>query len=563
MALQPKITSESDEFALGLTFFDSILMAYVFWPSELTLPSETEPRLSLEQKLMYSDQSQKVLFCTARKIAKSLVVECQALRKAFCDRIEPGSIVEGMITTPRESQMDILHGRIVQRIEHDPLLSTLVARSNSGDKPLLEFRNGFRWHFRIEGISGSDTNMIGLRCKHILGDEQQLGNWSCHDSRKMTALPECSFLYAGVPNGVRSTPFYTIDQTMQGDTWSRHKYPTFINPLYQSHDMQEQLATDYGGENSFAYLTQVLGGWGDETISSFPPGTIAIQRDAQIFIKEFRSEQIAPYAAEGLLATVIQIPAIRCHSWCLGVDYGATSDPTVMIAAARASGESPWIEKVRITLQGVSIVYQADVVKHLVDYVLLGRCMGISTDTQALVDELVSKLVGKSEMIHNSNPSGVTILTDNEGKPKLDAKGKPVKMRNKQYMTELLRKMMINASMSLGEPRDRLWLGNDAELVEELAETTERKTEGGYVVYYSPKTRGNWQPKSQDDHMRDSLTYLACAIELGLLQDSEHYSEEDLLAAMGWAGEPNDWTPPWQVGQTDDMPGQPVRQRSA
>ncbi len=545
MTLQQKLTSESDELALGLCFVDSVLMAYVFWPVDLTVPGEQEPRLSLEQKIMYSDQSQKVLFCTGRKIAKSLVLECQVLRKAFCDEIEPGQTVEGMITTPRESQMEILHGRVLQRLTHDPLLGSLIARHTSGDKPVIVFRNGFVWHFRIEGMSGSDTNMIGLRCKHILGDEQQLGNWTCHDSRKMTALPDCTFLYAGVPNGVRGTPFYAIDQTSSGEGWSRHKYPTFINPLYQDPGMKKALAADYGGENSFAYLTQVLGEWGDETISSFPPGTIAIQRDLTIFIKEFRSEQIAPYAAEGLLATVIQIPSIRCHSWCCGIDYGATSDPTVMIFASRNAGDGPWFEKARITLQGVSVIYQADVVKHMLEYVMIGKPSGISTDNQALVDSLVDKLKGKTDIIYNANPSGTTFLIDEEGKQKLDAQGKPLKMRNKQYMTELLRKMMINANMNICEPQDRLWLGNDVGLIEELAGTTERKTDGGYVVYYSPKTQGNWQPKAQDDHNRDAATYLAHAIALGLLQDADRWSETELLDSLGWAGENQGWVPPW------------------
>jgi hypothetical protein len=551
MALQSKIASDSDELALGLCFFDSILMAYTFWAPDLTLPGEWLPKLSLEQKLMYSDQSQRTLFCTGRKIAKSLVGECQILRKAFCDEIPPGQTVEGMITTPRESQMEILHGRVIQKLRYDPLLSTLIRSSSSGDKPILQLRNGFVWHFRIEGMSNSDTNMIGLRCKHIFGDEQQLGNWSCFDSRKMSALPDCTFLYAGVPNGVRGTPFYSLDKTSAGEGWSRHKYPTFINPLYQTEERQRQLVDDYSGENSFAYQTQVLGEWGDETISSFPPGTISVIRGeaGRVFIKEYRSEHITPYADS--LGSIIQIPSIRCYSWCMGGDYGATSDPTVLIFATRTSSDAAWIEKIRITLNGVSQVYQADIVKYVSNFVLLGKCMGMCSDDQGLIDNLRDKMRDKTDIIFNATPAGTTVLTDNDGKIKLDAKGKPVKMRNKQYMTELLRKYMINANMNLEGVK--LWLGDDSDLIDELSGTTERKTEGGYTVYYSPKTQGNWQPRAQDDHRRDACTYLAYAIHLGVLQDSERYSEAQLLETLGWCGRSDGvWTPPWQC--SSEMP---------
>lgn len=550
MSLTYKLTSQSDEFALGAAFFDSVLLALTFWPDDLTMKGEELPHLSLEQLLMFSDQSDKVLFCTGRKISKSLVVECQILRQAITEEIKPGQTVEGLITTPRESQMDVLYGRIIKKFHQDPLIDALILKEMGGDKPETHFRNGFKWFWRIEGLGGTDTNMIGIRARRILGDEQQLGNWICHDSRKMSALPDCTFLYAGVPNGVRGTPFYALDQTNQGSEWSRHKYPTFINPLYYGDEEKRKLAKDFDGENSFAYLTQVLGEWGDETISSFPPGTIAVKRDLPPYIHEYRGDQITPYALSDTLGTVIRVNRIHCYQYAMGIDYGATSDPSVIILASRGNQEAPWLEQIRITLAGVPIPHQTSVVHYLVNFVMEGTCIGISTDSIPLADELVRKFSGTllASRIFNANPGSATLLMNDDGSPKIDERGKPVKMRNKQYMTELLRRMMLCANMNLDGIK--LWLGDDAELVEELAGTTERKTEAGFTVYYSPKRGNAWNndPHLQSDHNRDALTYLAHAISTGILMSGDNYSEMALLESCGWAGitdQVNPWKSPW------------------
>jgi hypothetical protein len=135
---------------------------------------------------------------------------------------------------------------------------------------------------------------------------------------------------------------------------------------------------------------------------------------------------------------------------------------------------------------------------------------------------------------------------DSDGKPKVDERGKPIKMRNKQYCTELLRKFMINANLTL--PGIQLWLGNDNDLVEELIGTTERKTDGGYTVYYSTKKANNWNPRAQEDHNRDAATYLAHAISYGILQESDTFSDMEMINACGWAGvtgQVDPWRPPW------------------
>jgi hypothetical protein len=543
MALQSKFDFDSEELALGLCFFDSILLAYTFWDSDLTVKGAEFPRLSIEQLLMYTDQSQRILYCTGRKIGKSLVEESQILRKAISSDITPGQTIEGLITTPGSNQMELVHKRFIQKIIYDPLLSTLIATRTSGENPTVRFRNGFIWHFRLEGMSGDDRNMIGIRAQHIIGDEQQLSNWACFDSRKMTSLPDCTFMYAGVPDGRRGSPFYALDQTSLGKVWSRHKYSSFVNPINQTEEGKRKIAEDFGSEGSFSYQTLVLGKWGSETISSFPPGTIAFRPTNKVIIKEFRGEQVEPYVDN--LGIVLQVPARHCHSWACGIDFGSTSDPTVMLFFVRTQGDGDWMEWLKITLNGVNHLVQASVFKYLADNCLIGKFIGASTDSQQLLESLQHELPDRSSTLWNAQPAGTTVLLEADGRIKTDPQGKPLKMRNKQFIHELLRKYMLNALMSL--EGTKIWVGDDNSLVEELASTTERKTEAGFVQYYSPKGTSLHVNKvtEQGDHQRDALTFLVYALYLGLMQDNSQFSEAELLGSLGWVGDAQGWQAPY------------------
>jgi len=199
--------------------------------------------------------------------------------------------------------------------------------------------------------------MVGLRAKFVVGDEMAFGNFVCHNSRLQTALPGAVWRYAGVPNGVRATPFYHIDNE-PNNGWSKHHYPTYINPLYQSEEAKQQLITDYGGEDTQGYVTQVLGLWGEELVSSFPPGSIAVH-DLPYFIKT-----VMPFQNESELEEIplrVSLPTVRCERFALGMDYGFSPDPSEIVGAY-TKGENIWKEYFRVHLARVAQPHQVAII---------------------------------------------------------------------------------------------------------------------------------------------------------------------------------------------------------
>ena len=545
MALKVKLDTQSDEFALGLCFSDNILLAYTFWASSVRIEGEKDPKLAHEQKLMFCDESPKLFMCTGRKTAKSVLLSCKIQRIPMLYE-GTGVTIEGMVTAPRQKDLNLLYTRVIERIKDDPLLMSTVKKEIRGDAPEFWYRNNYVWYWRIEGSQGTDDNMRGLRCRHIVGDEQEGSNWVCFNSRKMSALPGCTFTYAGVPpvNGERGTPFYAIDQTKLGRGWSKHKYTTFINPIFHDEAKRKELAHDFGGARSQAYITQVLGEWGDEAVSSFPPGTIAVKHDLPIFVKEFSRDSITPYAiTDNLEAVFRDIPTWRCYNFAVGVDYGATSDPCVLIGAYQMSPNAPWCQYCRLTFQGVEFPHLIRIFKHVINHVFTGKLCGFVSDLQALVDQMRDEYIDTDQAMRIwwANPAGTSVDYDENKQPKKDAKGEVLKIRNKQFSHEKLRQMMTNALLNL--EGHKLWLGDDEVLFEELRGTTEKKTQGGYTVYQTQETyKGGFV-----DHNEEALCYTVLAILNGSMLDTDSYTEDDMLAAMGFAGK-TEWTPPWESG---------------
>src|SRR3990167_154422 len=366
-----------DDIALALCMEDELLFMLMFWSDALT------EEMSIEQKSMLCDRSKRILACTGRKTGKTLILEARIIRTGMNHVQQGGGITEAMLFTPRDAQLSPIIDRVYGRISRTPFLKAFVSEMRRGEAPKLEFKTGLVWYARIEGISGRDDNMVGLRARYILGDELAFGNEQCHSSRIQTALPDCEWWYSGVPNGVRNSPFYRLDQTQVGDGWSRHKYPTFINPIYSSEAQKVELVKDYGGVDTQGYRTQVDGEWGDELLSSFPPGAIAIGNQPY-YVKVLTS---ALRNTDSAVAIALGIPAIRADKFCVGWDYGYSPDPSVLIVAYSRE-PNKWETYARIDMRQVALPLQCRIVRHLYRNVLVGRLAALCCDSADAVQVL-------------------------------------------------------------------------------------------------------------------------------------------------------------------------------
>lgn len=400
--------------------------------------------------------------------------------------------------------------------------------------------------------SGSDVNMVGLRAIHIIGDECAFSNDACHKSRVNTALPGCHWKYCGVPNGVRGTPFWRLDQTQEGDHWSRHKYPQFINPLYSSASSREILIRDHGGAHTHSYVTQVLGQWGDAVMSSFPPGTIATYNDRPYFVYEWGGEmgKEKTRRTEMLEYVYDRIGPARNARCIIGWDYGVSPDPA---AISLFFEEEPqhWYLRVMIIMRQVTSPHQISFINQIADYFNLAF---VCTDEAIMIQQLESfqrwELFDEEKQTGNiewANLNGRIDLLDSKGNVVMDELGTPVKEYRKKWATDELRASMVHANENLEYPYLVFLPEEDDYLIDELVGTTERRTTGGYVQYLTAKrTEGSQSP---DDHRTDSLRYfmLAAYALLGARARDVRPPYSEYKAVLGWKGATSTgWVAPWE-----------------
>lgn len=521
----------------GFVFKSQTKFLRNFWKSDLSKPPSTR------QKLFWNDESQRVLLATGRKTSKTLNIEARIIRSGITNRRRDGSVDERMFVTPGDNQMTPVWDRVLTRIHHNPLFYYLE-ESSQKNEGTINFRTGQKWYFRIEGSSGTDTNMIGLRCAEIVGDEMALGNSVCHRSRLQSALPTCRWMYCGVPNGVRHTPFWTLDQTEKGRRWARHKFSTFVNPLYWDPKEIESLKEDYT-EGTQDYITQVMGGWGEEVFSSFPPGSMLVSERLPYRVVKLLSNDI-PRELD-MLSSVrvdarLNLPRVNAYEYVIGMDYGYLQDPTqIGIAYRTKEEENSWYMLARIRIDGATPNAQARFLQYLAwiigerkiarIYIDQGNA-GIAVATQLLESEFGawwSKVLGDfaaGEMIEVDVAGKSREELEQEGLIPQEIK----KVGRKQHFTQLLQASLLAARADLPGTLARLTLGKDEELVQELIDTRERKTETGRVVYL-PRMAAHNQPV---DHATDMLRNIIAAIADAMVMGRDN--EEDM--GEGWTDEP-------------------------
>lgn len=473
--------------------------------------------------------------------------EGQVIRFGINHRVMGGGIEEAMLTTPGENQISPIWDRVINRIDNNPLFR-LLCKAHPKNEGKIEFWSGVIWYFRIDGSSGTDANMIGLRCKKIIGDEQALAVRVCHNSRKQSALPDCKWRYTGVPNGVRHTIFWELDQTKLGSEWSRHKFSTFVNPLYWKPKAMAALKADYG-EGSQDYVTQVMGVWGEEVFSSFPPGSIAVNESLPYSLSKLGSTDLPPDMLplnRTILFNRLRVPRLNVYQYALGMDYGFLQDPTECVVAYRENAESvEWKTAARIELVGCDPKAQARFLNLLVEG--LGHRMvesvcldqasgGLAVAMDLLNDPYFGQWWQARLMDYNAGGSIEVDVILEETKEALEEEGVIVrsqkkKVRRKQYATQLLQFALINAKHDLPNAALKLWLAKDAEMLQELIDTREKKTETGNVVYVSRMDSGN----RAIDHITDALRCLGLACQAAQVRsdvdagDEVEYVEMDLF----------------------------------
>ena len=158
------------EAALGVILNDQLLFSLFFQKSDLSI--EPTP----QQKMMILDNSDKVLACTSRNVAKTISLIGRVTRD-IATYLPSGDKKdqEILISTPTQAQLDPLINRLIAGINRQPFFKSLIQESNRGDKPRLLTKTRLTIHGRLEGSSGTDVNMTGIHPVKIYADEMSFG----------------------------------------------------------------------------------------------------------------------------------------------------------------------------------------------------------------------------------------------------------------------------------------------------------------------------------------------------------------------------------------------------
>lgn len=582
-----------DEVQAVMVLIDPLLFALAFWEEDLTIPKSRldlpekwrgRQVVSLEQrKMIYdgavyrllrdvmpqeaSESSQKVAHRTSRKIGKTLFIESTLIQLALTCT-SPGT-TEGMFHTPRENHMAPVRNRLESKIVSIPLFRMMFLGFDAATG-IMNWRTGWIWHFRIEGMSNTGTNMVGLRAYCMMGDEADYSQSAPYIEREQTALPGCAQLWGGVPRGVRGV-FWQICNTIEGRSWSVHRYDIRANPLYHSQTaFADQIKGDWYSQR---VQTQVLGRDGEEAVSSFP--VIPVDSSLHYVVRKFTIKEYEKFK-DGLQKFLDIDLAIAqgedSDAWMIHMDYGYAPSPTQIGISFLKGGL--WRLVCRIEIMRVDTTPMANIIATIDTKILPKRAALIVLDAHGQGRGVLSAL-HTGEAWDQENYVNRAIPVGFEGSTpvpnvKVHRKCKqPVRQENdgywscdtchnrifdereladamrqtKSYLTDVLKEDFANGARLLNSA-GKDWpggiavaIGDDAEVVEELAGTTEIQSQGGSTRYITPKDQ---------DHMTDMLRCLASGAEryVSLMTDWSEFNPND----FGWGDgmfESNRWNAPW------------------
>ena len=364
MPIEIKQPLTKEEINFGRLLKNRYWFLKYFWKDELTIPEGRDDLpaewtgkqiISVEQKMMMLDQSKRILYCTGRKLAKSVIVLGTLVQIGILYDEERAG--EALLTTPRDHHLAPLRSRLEIKIDKEPFFDIMVKRFNKS-KGFVEFATGMTFWMRVEGQSGRGESQVSLRATCILGDEMAFGDQVSYEARQQTAMPGCYQILAGVPNGVRNSPFFRLDQTSEGDSWSRHNYSSFINPLFQSEEEAKFREESHGGVNTQSYLNQVMGQWGKEAYSSFPK--IPYITALPFKYIELTEEEINANLDNLVALLSLPVGGVQAQSWILGGDLGYSPAPSVFLICYLREGV--WYELARIVLRRCNPFNQARII---------------------------------------------------------------------------------------------------------------------------------------------------------------------------------------------------------
>ncbi len=396
-----------------------------------------------------------------------------------------GDSTSFLVITPNRNQMVPLLDGVRSILLQSPITRDLITNINLSNGT-LDFRCGsttYRGYFRIAG-QGGENNVVGLHVGTVIIDEAQLfplDAWTHLQPVLNTWDRKYRMIVAGVPNGIRESVLYVVDQ--RDTAWKRYRIPATENPYWSYDDHQRALAM-YGGENDDTFRRIVYGEHGETTHS--------VIRYEHIRREAYPFYVLSLTADRMYLPVLTPSPGKEVDFTVLAADCGFT-DPTLIHLCGFHNGV--WYVLARWRLTRVPFPRQADIITELV---AAYRPSAVGIDLGA-----GGGGIGLSHMLtHPDNPLssffqrhlyGVQFASPSET-VHLGGREQNVRVNAKEAATEELVRMIHEGHLVFSQL--------DHEGISQVTRIAYQRRPNGSTKYFVMSDKGD---VSSDDHIYASL----------------------------------------------------------
>lgn len=424
-------------------------------------------------------------------VHNSVVLQDKIIHEIVNSDIEfPHDTKASVLVTPNLAQMTPIRGELSIRFNAGKFLKGYLQNVNM-QEGVMKFATRkdskpFIFNFRIAGSKG-ENNMVGLHIPRIRADETQLfplPAWTQLQPTLNTWQPKKQIVAAGVPNGLRNSVLYILDQ--QTPRYKKYRIPSHNNPFYTYEEDVGNIRT-YGGEQDDRYQQLVLGRHGAAAFQVIPRETITTETFAfsrQVYNSGHVNKGI-PYDE------LLQRPDIpeELEAIVLAIDTGFV-DPTIIEVIGRDK-KGIWRTYIRYKLVRIDFNTQQKIIDWIASYYHVGMIAidigagggGAGMMHNLIHDEQYKKRKYEQRMIGIQFSEQIIAGYDDDGEElKQDAKG---------FAANELAKMVQQGRLVFSE--------FDHEALSQLERVAKQKIMSGKDRYFVLNDKG--AGPDDDDHI--------------------------------------------------------------
>lgn len=282
---------------------------------------------------------------------------------------------------------------------------------NDGDRAVdrknyeIRLKSNAQIKGRIQGKDGQGFNTVHPNIAAWIDEAQLLSDAAVAEFYGMIS-PQLPLLASGVPNGVRTSWAYHIDNDAGSDFAGGGM--TRLDDPRMTPEFLEHLKTIYGGENSNLWRQKVLGEWGADARMTFDieriehdlPVTGGERGRAPGYYRNIVIDQgtYAPEVLPSLFAFREDMPA-RTKIW-IAADHGGTGSPTTGYIHFYDKHQKCWRQYLRFLAYGLHVGPQAEIFHYIANsmFTLYGIKPWIGLDTTGQGGQAVASVL--EEMGH-------------------------------------------------------------------------------------------------------------------------------------------------------------------